>query len=42
MKKIFFFPVPARNTFGERIKKIFIFYFIEFDVLALQLIVFQW
>ena len=25
-------PVPARITFGERFKKNFIFYFIEFDV----------
>ena len=31
-KIIFLFPVPARITFGERIKKNFIFYFIEFDV----------
>ena len=32
IQKKFLFPVPARITFGERIKKIFIFYFIEFDV----------
>ena len=31
-KIIFLFPVPARITFGERIKKKIIFYFIEFDV----------
>ena len=31
-KRKFLFPVPARITFRERIKKIFIFYFIEFDV----------
>ena len=31
-KIIFLFSVPARITFGERIKKKFIFYFIEFDV----------
>ena len=31
-KIIFLFPVPARITFGERIKKNFTFYFIEFDV----------
>ena len=29
-KKKFLFPVLARITFGERIKKNFIFYFIEF------------
>ena len=31
-KKNFLFPIPARVTFEERIKKNFIFYFIEFDV----------
>ena len=31
-KIIFLFPVPAHITFGERIKKNFIVYFIEFDV----------
>ena len=30
----FLFPVPARITFGESIKKNFIFYFIEFDVFS--------
>ena len=31
------FPVPARITFQERIKKIFIFYFIEFDVFGTKI-----
>ena len=31
-KKNFLFPVPARITFGNRIEKNFIFYFIEFYV----------
>ena len=31
-KKKILFPVPVRITFGERIKKNLIFYFIEFDV----------
>ena len=31
-KNEFLFPFPARITFGERIKKNFSFYFIEFDV----------
>ena len=31
-KIIFLFPVPARITFDERIKKFFLFYFIQFDV----------
>ena len=30
--KKFLFTFPARTTFGERIRKNFIFYFIEFDV----------
>ena len=30
----FLFPFPARITFGESIKKNFIFYFIEFDVFS--------
>ena len=30
--KKFLFPVPALITFGESIKKNFIFYFIDFDV----------
>ena len=31
------FHVPARITFGERIKNNFIFYFIEFDVLGTKI-----
>ena len=31
-KKSLLFPVPAQITFGKRIKKKFISYFIEFDV----------
>ena len=31
-KKDILFPVPACIRFGERVKKILIFYFIEFDV----------
>ena len=31
------FPVPARITFAERIKKNFIFHFIEFDVFGITL-----
>ena len=36
-KEKFLFPVPARITFGERIKKNFIVYLIEFDVFGTTL-----